>query len=100
MAADIDRIKMKCKELGKAAKMIDDDINESMKFVEEKQNLSYIIKGNRLKRDSDKTKECISVLQKEVLEVEEKKEIERKMDILNKRIPNGHLNVQNQSQKH
>ena len=32
----IGRIKMKCKELEKAAKMMDDDIIECMKFAEEK----------------------------------------------------------------
>ena len=35
----------------------------------QKWDMSYIIKGNRLKRDSDETKESIGMLEKEVLEL-------------------------------
>ena len=62
-----------------------------MKFTEEKRDLSYRIKGNRLKRDSDKMKESIGVLEKELLEIEENKiKLKQETDILNKCVPNGH----------
>ena len=63
---------MKCMKLEKPAKMMHGNIIESMKFVEKKQCLNYAIKGNRLKRDTDKTKESICLLEKEVLELEKK----------------------------
>ena len=62
----IDRIEIKYMELEKAAKMMDDKIMECMKFAEEKRDLSYVFKGNMMKRNSDKTKESVGVLKKEV----------------------------------
>ena len=47
---------MKCKELEKTAKMMDDDIIQCMKFAEEKRDLGCVIKGNRLKIDRYKKK--------------------------------------------
>ena len=44
LTADIDRIKMKWKEQEKAAKMMDDNIIERLKFAEEKRDLSYVLK--------------------------------------------------------
>ena len=52
--------------------MMDGNIIECMKFVEEKWDLSFVIKGSRLKRDTDKTKDSIDVLEKEVPELEKK----------------------------
>ena len=72
LTADINRIKMKCMKLEKAGKMMHGNIIECMKFVEKKQCLNYAIKGNRLKRDTNKTKESIGLLEKEILELEKK----------------------------
>ena len=40
MTADFERMKTKCEKLEKAAKMMDDDIIEFMKFAEEQRDLS------------------------------------------------------------
>ena len=63
---------MKCMKLEKSVKMMLGNIIECVKFVEKKQCLNYAIKGNRLKRDTDKTKESIGLLEKEVLGLEKK----------------------------
>ena len=57
----------------RTAKLMDDDIIECMKFAKEKQDVSCLSKVTRVKRDNDKAKESIGVLEQEVIELEENK---------------------------
>ena len=75
MSADIDKIKTKCKQLQDAINMMEKEFVECMENAELKNDLSFVIKGNGLKRSSDKTKEDLLLLEKEVLVLEEKKYI-------------------------
>ena len=52
--------------------VMDDDKIECMEIAEEKRDLSYVIKGNKLKRD--KTRESTGVLEKKVLQLEKNPE--------------------------
>ena len=54
---DIDKIKLQQKDLSKAITMMDTESNECMQLAEKKKDLSYVIKGNTLKRKSEKNKE-------------------------------------------
>ena len=61
--------------------VMDDDKIECMKIAEEKRDLSYVIKGNKLKRDT--TKESIGVLEKEVLHLEKETKIKIRNEYVN-----------------
>ena len=66
-------MKTKVKQLENATVMMDDEAFECMRLAEEKSNLSYLIKGNGLKRKSEKSKASIATLLKEIGELEEKR---------------------------
>ena len=70
---DIDKIKLQQKDLSKAITMMDTESNECMQLAEKKKDLSYVIKGNTLKRKSEQTKKELATLQKEIAELEVKK---------------------------
>ena len=53
--------------------MMDDEAFECMRLAEEKSGLSYIIKGNGLKRKSEQFKASLATLSKEIGELEEKR---------------------------
>ena len=61
---DIDKLKTKVKQLENAITMMDDEAFECMHLAEEKSNLSYVIKGNGLKRKSEQSKASIAKLSK------------------------------------
>ena len=44
-----------------------------MQLAEKKKDLSYVIKGNTLKRKSEQTNKQLATLQKEIVELEMKK---------------------------
>ena len=71
---DIDKIKLRQKDLGKAITMMETESNECMQLVEKKKNLSYVIKGNALKRKSEQKKKELTFLQKEIAELKMKKQ--------------------------
>ena len=70
---DIYKIKLQQKDLRKAIAMMETESNECMQLLEKKKNLSYLIKGNALKRTSEQTKKEFATLQKEIAELELKK---------------------------
>ena len=70
---DIYKIKLQQKDLRKAIAMMETESNECMQLLEKKRNLSYLIKGNALKRTSEQTKKELATLQKEIAELELKK---------------------------
>ena len=53
--------------------MMESEIVDCITMAETKNDMSYIIKGNALKRKSEKTREELKLLQKELLKLEEKK---------------------------
>ena len=73
LSNDIDKSKTKLEQLGSAIAMMDDEVFECMHLVEKKSELSYVIKGNGLKRKSEQSKASIATLSKEIGELEEKK---------------------------
>ena len=46
--------------------------NECMQLIEKKKNLSYVIKGNTLKRKNEQTKQELDNAQKQIVELEMK----------------------------
>ena len=51
---DIDKITVKQKDLRKAITMMETESNECMQLAEKKKELSFVIKGNTLKRKVNK----------------------------------------------
>ena len=46
--------------------------NECMQLIEKKKDLSYVIKGNTLKRKNEQTKQELDNAQKQIVELEMK----------------------------
>ena len=53
--------------------MMESEFVDCIAITEKKNNTSYVIKGNVLKRKSEKTSEELKLLEKELLVLEEKK---------------------------
>ena len=70
---DIVKIRLQQKDLSKAIAMMETESNECMQLAEKKKDLSYVIKGNTLKRKSEQTNKQLATLQKEIVELEMKK---------------------------
>ena len=50
---DIDKIKTQINQMTKAVEMMEWEFVDCVKMAEEKKDISYVIKGNGLKRKSD-----------------------------------------------
>ena len=59
--SDIDKIKTRINQMTKAVEMMEREFVDCVKMAEEKKDISYVIKGNGLKRKSDQTKDSISL---------------------------------------
>ena len=70
---DIDRIKLQQKDLIKAITMMETEQNDGIQLAEIKKGPSYVIKGNALKRKSGQTKKELATLEKDIAELEMKK---------------------------
>ena len=68
---DIDKLKTYIKTY--AITMMDDEAFKCICLAEEKLDLSYVIKGNGLRRKSEQSKASIAMLSKEIGELEEKR---------------------------
>ena len=55
---NIDKITVKQKDLRKAITMMETESNECMQLTEKKKELSFVIKGNTLKRKVNKQRTC------------------------------------------
>ena len=66
-------MKTEVKQLENGIVMMDDKAFEYMRLAKEKSDLSYVIKGNGLKRKSEQSKASIATLSKEIGELEEKR---------------------------
>ena len=71
--SDIDKIKTQINQMMKAVEMMKREFVDFVKMAEEKKDISYVIKGNGLKRKSDQTKDSITALEKEIEGLQEKK---------------------------
>jgi len=70
---DIEKLRSNVRVMEKAVSMMNAEIFECMELTEKKKDLSYVIKGNGLKRKCEKTQGDISLLQNEIDCLEEKK---------------------------
>ena len=62
----MEKLKLKIKQKEKAVKMMSDEFAECVRLAEEKNDMSFLIIGNRLKRKSNKTKEDIASLEETI----------------------------------
>ena len=53
--------------------MNDDEFVECMKLAEQKNSMSFVIKGNRRKRESDDLQKELSVIEVQISDMQEKK---------------------------
>ena len=73
MIADIDKIRVQRKQLEKTTNMLEEEFVECVRLAEVKNDLSYVCKGNGLKRKSSEIKEKNKVIDEQLFDLEEKK---------------------------
>ena len=72
ITADIEELNQKIKIAKKAIEMMEKEVTECMELAEKKSDLSYVKKGNGLKRKSSETKQKVELLEKQIGELEKK----------------------------
>ena len=72
ITADIEKLNQKIKTAKKAIEMMEKEVTECMELAEKKSDLSYVKKGNGLKRKSIETKQEVELLEKQIGELEKK----------------------------
>lgn len=70
---DIEKFQTKVRQIEKVVTMMDEKTFECTHLAELKSDLSYVVKRNGLKRISEKSKNDIVVLEKEIKVLEDKK---------------------------
>ena len=73
MEADIDKLRVQRRQLEKTVDMMEEEFVECIHLAEEKNDLSFVYKGNGLKRESSEIKDTMKVIDKELHDLEEKK---------------------------
>ena len=73
ITADIEKLNQKIKTAKKAIEMMEKEVTECMELAEKKSDLSYVKKGNELKRKRSETKQEVELLEKQIGELEKKK---------------------------
>lgn len=73
LSGNIENLQTKVRQIEKTVTMMYEKAFEGMRLAEEKRNLSYVIRGNVLKRKSEKLKNDIVVLEKCNKVLEDKK---------------------------
>ena len=73
MEADIDKLRVQRRQLEKTVDMMEEEFVECIQLAEEKNDLSFVYKGNGLKRESSEIKDTMKVIDKELHNLEEKK---------------------------
>ena len=73
ISKDIEQVKEKCDTLKKAINIMESEFVECIKQAELENNKTLVIKGNALKRKREETKQDLSALEKQLLELNEKK---------------------------
>lgn len=69
IAADIDKLQLKQKQVQKTIIIMEAQFIECMKLAGKESDLSFVIKGNAFKRKSDQAKQDIQVLEEELVEL-------------------------------
>ena len=73
ISSDIDVLSQKCKQIKSAMQMMNDEFVECMKLAEQKNDISFVIKGNRRKRESEDLQKELSVIKGQIFDIQEKK---------------------------
>ena len=73
IAADIEKLRTKQKNLAKAIKLMETECFQCMELSEKKDDMSFVIKRNVLKRKSDESKKEMEALEKQIAELESKR---------------------------
>ena len=73
LSTDINKIKVICDQFKKAIIMMESEFVDCVTMAEKKNDMSYVIKDNALKRKSENISEELKLLEKELLLLEEKK---------------------------
>ena len=81
LSGDIENLRTKVRQIEKAVAMMDEEAFGWMHVVEEKSNLSYVIKRKGLKHESWELKNDIVTSEKEIKVPEDKKNVNFRNDI-------------------
>ena len=73
LSNEIETLKGKVEQMSKGVAMMDAEFFECVEVAEKKHDISFVIKGNALKRKSDQTKEDTLKLESQIAELEMKK---------------------------
>jgi len=73
LSNDIDQLAQRVKHMKKAIDVMDKEFVDCARLAEEKNDMSLLIKGNGLKRKSEKTKEEIASIEEDIVILQEKK---------------------------
>ena len=73
LSIEIETLKGKVEQMSKGVAMMDTEVFECVKVAQKKHDISFVIKGNALKRKSDQTKEDILKLKNQIAELEMRK---------------------------
>ena len=73
IAPDIEKLKLKQKNLAKAIELVETECFQCMELAEKKDDTSFVIKGNGLKRKTEESKKEMEALEKRITELESKR---------------------------
>ena len=73
LSNDIQKLKVQVENMKKAISRMNDEGFDCMEKTEKKGDMSYVLMGNRLKRDSDKMKGDKDKLERDINELELKR---------------------------
>ena len=72
ISSDIDALSQKCKQIKSAIQMMNDEFFECMKLAEQKNDMSFVIKSNRRKLESEDLQKELSVIEGQISDIQEK----------------------------
>ena len=72
IAADIGKLRTKQKNLAKTIELMETECFHCMELAKEKDDMSFVIKRNGLKRKSEESKKEMEALEKQITELENK----------------------------
>ena len=72
IAADIEKLRTK-QNLAKAMELVETECFQCMELAKKKGGMSFVIKGNGLKRKSEESKKEMETLEKQITELESKR---------------------------
>ena len=73
ISSDIDVLSQKRRQIRSAMQMMNDEFIECMKLAEQKNDMSFVIKGNRRKSESEDLQKELSVIEGQISDMQEKK---------------------------